>query len=72
MATVPHMLRVMPHPSVGDLPVPLHDGRRLTRAGAPEEGYLVADSLYVRRRILFNELVLLAEGQDAHPKERSE
>jgi hypothetical protein len=66
---VPRMLRVMPHPDVGELPVPMDDGKRLTRAGAPEGGYLVEDSVYVRRRIMFKELVVLAEGDAALPKE---
>jgi hypothetical protein len=64
----PAMLRVMP---TGDLPVPSHDGRKhvpLLRAGAPAEGHLVPDNLHNRRRILFGELLLLAEGEAALPK----
>ena len=63
----PHMLRVTPHESVGDLPVPLPGGVMLTRAMAGPSGWLVADSLHVRRRIGFNELTLLAEGAAALP-----
>jgi hypothetical protein len=60
-------LRVLP---AGDLPVPVHDGvshGRLLREGAPPEGHLVADTLHNRRRILFGELTLLAEGAAALP-----
>ena len=65
----PAMLRVLP---AGDLPVPTHDGKaavHLRREGAPAEGHLVPDNLHNRRRILFGELVLLAEGAAALPKQ---
>lgn len=64
----PAMLRVLP---AGDLPVPAHDGTaalHLRREGAPAEGHLVPDNLHNRRRILFGELLLLAEGPAALPK----
>jgi hypothetical protein len=64
----PAMLRVMP---TGDLPVPSHDGtklRHLKREGAPAAGHMVPDNLHNRRRILFGELLLLAEGDAALPK----
>ncbi len=64
----PHMLRVRPHVSVSDLPVPMPGGKRLTRAQCPPEGFLIADGLFVRRRILFNELELVSEGAAALPK----
>jgi hypothetical protein len=65
---MPGYLRVMP---VGDHPVPVHDGRKhgwLRREGAPAEGHLVPDTLHNRRRILFGELTLLAEGDAALPR----
>jgi hypothetical protein len=58
-------LRVIPHEQMGDAQVPVGDGRRIARAGAPARGYLVPDSHFVRRRIHFGELVLLAEGPAA-------
>ena len=63
--TAPAMLRVIP---TGDHPVPTHDGKvlkHLTRAGARAGGHLVPDNLHNRRRILFGELTLLAEGAEA-------
>jgi hypothetical protein len=67
--SVPNMLRVRPHDSVGDLPVPMPGGKHkwLTRAACPPEGYLVADDMHVRQLILHNDLVLLAEGTAALP-----
>nr|WP_294547674.1 hypothetical protein [uncultured Rhodopila sp.] len=63
----PAMLRVLP---AGQLPVPTHDGSKivhLRRAGSPKEGHLVPDNLHNRRRIMFGELELLAEGPAALP-----
>lgn len=67
--TVPHMLRVKPHESVGELPVPMPGGKAkwLTKAKCPPDGYLVEDSMHVRRRIMFKELVLVSEGKAALP-----
>ena len=65
---MPGYLRVTPS---GDLPTPTHDGeggRLVLRKGAPPEGHLVADNVFNRRRILFGELVLLAEGDAALPR----
>ncbi len=61
------MLRVAPHPDVGDLPVPLEGGGSITRATTPEAGVLVTDSLFIRRRVAHRELVILAEGDAALP-----
>jgi hypothetical protein len=58
-------LRVLPHSSLGATPVPMPDGSKLHRHNAPAEGHLVMDSLFVRRRIMFGELELLAEGPEA-------
>ena len=65
--TAPNMLRVRPHKAVGDLPVPLEDGTKLTHARAGKHGHLVADTMYIRRRIRSRELELLAEGAAALP-----
>ena len=65
--TAPHMLRVRPHRLVGDRPVPLEDGTKLTHGRAGTDGFLVRDSSFIRRRIMFGELELLAEGPDALP-----
>lgn len=65
--TAPKMLRVRPHKSVGDLPVPLADGTRLTHERAGAHGHLVADSAYIRRRIAAGELDVVAEGAAALP-----
>jgi hypothetical protein len=62
-------LRVVPTAAMGELPVPLGDGRKVTRAAAPPEGYLIADSVFVRRRIASGELELKAEGPAALPRE---
>lgn len=66
--SVPAMLRVKPHPSLRDIPVPLEDGTKLRAADCPPEGKLVRDTIYVRRRVMFNELVIVAEGDAALPK----
>jgi hypothetical protein len=63
----PSMLRVRPADGVGDRPVPLEDGSRLSRANCPAEGKLVRDTIYVRRRVLFGELEIVAEGAAALP-----
>lgn len=57
-------LRVRP---LLDVPVPLGGGRTLTTADCPAEGALVVDDIFVRRRIHFGELELLAEGAAALP-----
>ncbi len=58
-------LRVIPHANVAGLRVPLGDGRHVRRDECPAHGVLVPDSHFVRRRIRFAELELLAEGEDA-------
>lgn len=58
-------LRVMPHERVGSLHVPIGGGRKIGRDDAPKEGHLVMDSHFIRRRLHFGELVLLAEGPAA-------
>ena len=63
----PRYLRVKPHPSVGANPVPLARGRTVTAAACPAEGMLVEDTVFVRRRVLHNELVIVATGDAALP-----
>jgi hypothetical protein len=62
---VSQYLRVMPHERMGDMPVPLGNGQKLSRADAPANGFLIMDSHFIRRRVSFNELVILAEGAAA-------
>jgi hypothetical protein len=64
-------LRVIPTEAMGAMGVPLGDGRKVTRAASPPEGHLIADSVFVRRRIAAGELELLAEGAAALPREQA-
>lgn len=60
-------LRVRPHPSVGNSPVPLAPRRFLRAATCAPEGELVLDEPFIRRRVLHDELVIVAEGDAALP-----
>ena len=51
-----------------DVPVPLANGRKLTRADVPAGGYKVEADIWVLRRIRFGELIALPPPPPAPPK----